>query len=122
MPDSFTRPSDITSQQDNFSTTEVGITHPINPSFIKLLDNGDIELIGGDGVGIILSAANNSITLVADTIRFLTHGTNALVWNNLAFNDQANTYSQPTFLVLDNSNMTQLYEGVDAYLGGTNAN
>lgn len=117
MPDSFQHPSNITSLQNNYSKTEVGLTHPINPSFIKLLDNGDVEVMASDSVGIILSAANNSITLVADSVRFLTHGANGLVWNNLAFNSQASTYSQPTFLVLNDSEMHQLFDGVDSYLG-----
>lgn len=112
----FTSPSETVHRQGRFSPREVGLTHPDVPSFIRLCDNGDIELIAGEGLGIILSPRSGSITLVADRIKFLTRGENGLRWNKVAFNDRAVAFNEPTFLTVDDLNTPSLYRDVDYYL------
>lgn len=115
MTDKFRRPSDIIDMQDTFSEREVGLTHPDISSHIRLKDNGDIEIITGEGLGIIFNRKNRSITFVGDTIKFLTKDGANLRWNKLAFNHKATTYSEPTFSSLPNHDLTSIYKGVSEF-------
>lgn len=119
MSDTFDRPTLGIAQQDSYSNTEVGVTHPKTPAFIKLLDNGDAEIIVQDGLGIIMNAESNSITFMGHAIRFLTTDTNGLVWNRMAFNDQATTFSEAALINLSDSDLSQMFAGVENYLPGS---
>lgn len=101
--------------QNRFGDREVGITHPDVPGFIRIRDNGDIELIAGDGLSLIFNKATNSITLVADHINFITKD-NGLRWNKKLFNGQATKYNEPTFMVADDLSSRSLYRDVDYFL------
>lgn len=116
--DTFNRPTDALSLQDNYSDREVGITHPDVSSFIKLRDNGDVEIVTGEGVGIIMNRNNKSISFFGDHIRFLTREDDTgMRWNKIAFNPKATSFNEPAFVVPAIDDMYNLYQDTDGYFG-----
>lgn len=120
MAETFNRPIQQLASQDEFSNSEVGITHPHNPSFVRLLDNGDAEIIVKDGLGIVINASSQTITFMGHAIRFLTTDENGLVWNRTAFNDKATTYTESSLLDLNDSDLKHMFQGIDNYIPGSN--
>lgn len=112
----YEQPTNILSQQSKFSGRDVGITHPDNSSFIRIASNGNIFIMSQDNLGIIINAAQQSITLVGDTVKFLTNDDEGLLWNKLAFNPKATKYSEPAF-VYPKQQTSSLYAGVDHFVG-----
>lgn len=86
--------SEEASRRNSFSNREVGITHPDTSAYIKLCDNGDIEIMAAPGVGIIISALNKSITLHADDIKIYSKP-NGLNWNENYFNPNSDSFEEP---------------------------
>lgn len=115
MNERFERPTDILSMQDMFAEREVGVTHPDVSSHIRFKDNGDVEIISGEGLGIVFNRKNRSITIFADSIRFLTKEGTTLRWNKNSFNDKANTFNEPTFIPTVNQDLPSLYKGIADY-------
>lgn len=112
----FQAPGDIINEQDSYSSREIGLTHPDVAGFIRICDSGNIEIIAGEGVSLVLNPTNRSITLVADTIKFLTRHEGGLRWNRILFNEKANRFNEPTFINFDDkSEGSSLYQGVDYY-------
>jgi hypothetical protein len=104
--------------QDRFSEREVGITHPDVSSHVRLKDNGDIEIISGEGLGIVFNRKDRSMTFFADSVRMLTRDDDTgLRWNKLAFNPKATTYDQPAFIRLVESDLPNIYRGVGQFFG-----
>ena len=101
---------------EKFNSREVGITHPDNGSFIKIADNGDIEISAGEGISIILHPQNKSITIIADSIKFMVKDRDAIRINNLILNTDATKYSEPTFVPSDPDEMKTLYGGTMDYV------
>jgi hypothetical protein len=87
-------------RRNEFSRREVGFNHPDNSSFIRLNDDGDIEIFAAPGVGMVISGTGRSISLFADKIRMFCSET-GLRWNNFNFNYSAVDYSQPTLIKID---------------------
>lgn len=112
----FNNTPNIVDQQDKFGLREVGITHPDLPSFIKLADNGDIHIVAAEGLGIIMHPQNKSITMVGDSVRFLTKEEDGLRWNKLSFNYQATKYTEPAFVSYEDDDYQNLYRGLDDWL------
>lgn len=113
----FTRPVHILGQQDQFGGREVGITHPDRSSFIKLSDNGDIEIIAGEGLGIILNLGRRSITFMADQVKFMTHNDAGFRWNQVALNPNATSFNEPAFTnVSEDKVKVDLFKGVSHFL------
>lgn len=111
----FSRPSEIIRKQNKFNNREVGLTHPDNNSFIKVSDNGDISIMSQDGLGIIISYAQNCIFLVGDNVKFLTKEDEGLRWNGLAFNPKATTYSEPAF-IFPKKQKAGIYDGLSDFI------
>ncbi len=109
-------PHYLIAEKDKFSDREVGLTHPGNDSFIRICDNGDIEIVAGDAVSIILSAKTRSATITADHIKFITRHEDGLRWNDLSFNEHATTFSEPTFVRFDSTDAIGVYRGVDYFV------
>jgi len=103
-------------EQGRFSPTEVGINHQFTNSFIRLTDNGDIEIVAGEGLAIILHPQNKSITFVADKVKFLTKDEGGLVWNRRAFNDKATKFTEPAFQVDEPEDGFGIFRGSDDFL------
>lgn len=117
MADKFVRPVHHIETQDHFGGREVGLTHPDNPSFFRIRDNGDIELVAADGLGMVFNVARRNITLFADKIKFLTKEDGGLVWNRFAFNSNATAYSEPSLVRLPEDEVrADLFKGVSDYL------
>lgn len=104
-------------QQDRFGGREIGLTHPDNPSFIRLSDNGDIEIIAGEGLGIVLNLARRSIVFMADQVKFMTQTEAGFRWNQVALNPKATSFNEPAFTnVSDDKVKVDLYKGVSHFL------
>jgi hypothetical protein len=84
-------------RRHEFSESEVGLTHPDLSSFIRLNDEGDIEVFAEPGVGFIINGASRTITFFADTIKFNCKD-DGLKWNNYTFNSSSTTYIEPTLV------------------------
>lgn len=102
-------------KRHEFSDTEVGITHPDISSFIRLNDDGDIEIFTEPGVGLIINGTSRSITFFADTIRFHTKD-DGLRWNNYAFNSSSTTYIEPTLVKINMDKIHPAIYDVSHYL------
>lgn len=113
----FQRPTHVIRDQDAFTEREIGITHPDLPTHVRLTDNGDIEIIAGDGLGIILSRATRTIILVGDTVKFLTKEEAGLSWNKNCFNARATVFNQPALIEQQAENYSDLYRGIEHYFG-----
>lgn len=114
MPE-FKRPSNIIGKQNKFGLREVGITHPDNNAFFKIADNGDISIMAKDGLGIIISSAQDCIFLVGDNVKFLTKEDEGLRWNGLAFNSKAVKYSEPAF-IYPKKQTSGIYDGMSDFV------
>lgn len=106
-------------KRKEFSDREVGITHPDLSSFIRLNDQGDIEIFASPGVGIIISTRSKSISLFADSIRLHTRE-DGLRWNNYNFNYSASTYIEPTLVKLNPKTIHSAQNGISYYLDRIN--
>ncbi len=100
--------------RSDYTGSEVGLTHPTLPSFMKLADNGDIHIMVNDHTGIIISASKDTIFLVANTIKLLTNGEDGFKWNGLSFNHNATVYTEPP-LVESKTASTNLYDSIGDY-------
>jgi hypothetical protein len=109
------RPFDILAAQNEYSATEIGLTHPKLPSYIKFADNGDIYLMAKAGLGIIISPSQDAIILVAETIKLLTKEGDGFKWNEQAFNPKATSFSEPTLVDVDKKSL-DIYDGFDDFL------
>jgi len=117
MDQTFDNALHTASEDSNFAGREVGITHPDVPGFIRIKNNGDIELVAGEGVAIIMSPQNGSITFVADSVNFMTRP-NGFKWNHVAFNDRATTFTEPTFIFNEPKlNAYDMHEGIEFFSG-----
>lgn len=113
---SIPMPHDILAQQDTFGSSEVGITHPVQNTHIRLRDNGDVELIAGDNLAIVMSNTSRTITFVADSVKFMTKAQDGFRWNDLSLNPQATNYHQPAFVKHADDHVIDLYSGFDNYV------
>jgi len=107
--------SDELKRRNEFSKREVGLNHPDNSSFLRLNDDGDIEIFAAPGVGIVISGASKSVSIFADKIRFFC-SENGLRWNNFNFNYSAIDYSQPTLVEIDHRSIHSAQNDAHHYL------
>jgi len=113
---SFKQPFNSMRSRDYFSPREVGLTHPDNDAFVKLSDNGSIEIMAGDDLGIIIDPHTRTINIYGDSIRFHTREIDGLRWNRLSFNSRSTKYTEPTFTDVDLGNVGSIYDGIDTIL------
>lgn len=104
-------------RRKEFSDREVGITHPDLNSFIRLNDQGDIEIFAAPGVGIVISTRSKSISLFGDSIRFYTKD-DGLRWNSYNFNYAASSYVEPTLVKINYKQIHSAQNGIYHYLDG----
>lgn len=102
-----------------FSDREVGLTHPDNRGFLRIADNGDIEIFSGAGIGMIISSESGTISLFADSIRLHTKD-DELRWNGYTFNPSADDFSEPTFIKTNMQKVHSAVRNVDYYLDYVN--
>jgi hypothetical protein len=106
-------------KRKEFSDREVGLTHPDLSSFIRLNDQGDIEIFAAPGVGIVISGRSKSISLFGDQIRMHCNE-DGLRWNNYNFNYSSSDYSEPTLVKLNYKNIHSAQNGISYYLDRMN--
>lgn len=109
------RPVELAFNQDRFNDREVGITHPDTSSFIRCTDTGDIEIFAAPGVGIILSANNGCVTIVADQVKFMTKEKNGLRWNKLAANPNGYKFTEPPWVPFAMDDAQNLFDGISEF-------
>lgn len=114
--DRFPRPRQLLYGEDEFKDNEVGITHPDTSAFVRLKDNGDVEIVAGEGLMIVLHPTKRSITFVADSIKFLTRDQGGLRWNQSFFNERAANFNEPTLIPADDQSASSIYKGVEYFL------
>lgn len=115
MP-TFEHPNQIILNQSRFSESEIGLTHPDTGAFIRLCDNGDVEIVAGEGVSIVMSPRSRSIVFNADSIKFVTKEEGGLRWNRQMFNEKATSFQEPTFLEFDDEFVYDIYRGVEDFM------
>lgn len=109
----FDRPTMEKLAQDQYSSKEVGLIHPNRGSFIRLNDQGDIEISATEGLSMILHAETRSITFVADKIKFLTKEGDNIRWNDLFFNSFATDFTQPALVSYEPDDSSGIYGNWD---------
>lgn len=114
--DKIERPTFKVAEHERYSPTEVGITHQFTNAYVRLTDAGDVEIVAGEGLAIIMHPQNRSITFVADKIKFLTKDHGGLVWNKRTFNDRATKFTEPAFYEYDPEEGIGIFRGFDDFL------
>lgn len=119
MKQTFDTPLKAIDSQDRFSQREIGLKHPDMPNlFVRLRDNGDLEIVAGEGLAILMSPSKSCITFVADHVNFLTKSDEGLRWNHVSFNSRAVSYHEPTFISKSDDTLGayDTYEGIDMFI------
>jgi len=101
----------VLNNRNKFSRREVGLNHPDVFSFIKLADNGDIEIMAAPGIGIIISAVTRSVSILADTLKIYTTEDDGIRWNNYSFNYAASDFTEPVLVPLQDYQKSPAYHG-----------
>jgi hypothetical protein len=57
--------------EELFSPTEPGISHPIRNTAIRLMDDGRICILAGNGAGIVLDTDTGEVTIYGKEINFV---------------------------------------------------
>jgi hypothetical protein len=114
QPQKFDINKDLRKRRE-FSTTEVGLTHNDHPSFVRLTDNGDIEIFAAPGVGIVISGQARSISFFADTIKFFSKE-DGLRWNNYNFNYSSSDFCEPALTKIEMNRMHNAVNNISHYL------
>lgn len=102
-------------KRKEFSEREVGLTHPDLNSFVRLNDQGDIELFAAPGVGIIISSRSKSISFFADSIRMHCKE-DGFRWNNYNFNYSASSFAEPTLVKINLKDIHSAQNNANYYL------
>lgn len=111
----FERPFNNLLAQNQFSLREPGLTHPDNETYIKLRDNGDIELVVSEGLGMVFNKRKRSVTIIADEIKFLTSLGDSITWNDKKLNSQAVLYTQPALVPTEAHEKFSPYTGTEEF-------
>lgn len=85
-------------KRKEFSTREVGLTHPDNSAFFRISDSGEIEIFAAPGIGLVINPSTRSISLFADSIKFFCRDDDGLRWNSMSFNPSADVYNEPALV------------------------
>jgi hypothetical protein len=103
-------------KRKEFSTREVGITHPDNNGFIRVADSGEIEIFAAPGVGLVINPSTRAISIFADSIKFYSKENDGLRWNEMSFNPSADTYNEPAFVKTSDFSNNPAYYNTSYYL------
>lgn len=102
-------------KRKEFSDREVGLTHPDLNSFIRLNDQGDIEIFAAPGIGIVISSRSKSISLFGDSIRMFCKE-DGLRWNTYNFNYSASSFAEPTLVKINYKDIHSAQNNANYYL------
>lgn len=103
-------------RRTEFSHREVGLTHPDNNAFLRITDNGSIEVFAAPGIGLIINPNTRSISFYADSIKFFSKEDDGLRWNEKSFNPAADVYNEPSLIKTGDFSNNPAYHRVNFYL------
>jgi hypothetical protein len=83
--------------EQRFSTTELGFRHPFTGSYIRVGDDGSIQITVGDSGRTGITLDENGITIFGDKITILS-GPNGFSWNGKDFNPCSDRVDEPTLI------------------------
>lgn len=106
----------VFNNRNEFSRREVGLNHPDNDSFLRLTDNGDIEIMAAPGVGIIISAVTRTVSILADTLKIYTTEDDGIRWNKMAFNYAGSNFTEPFLVPLGEFQKSPAYHDYQEYV------
>lgn len=110
------RPTQKIQRHDLFQPTEVGLTHQFTNAYVRLNDEGDVEICAGEGIAIILHPHNRSITIMADKVKFITKETGGIIWNRKTLNDKATKFTEPALIDYEPSDGVGMFRGFDDFI------
>lgn len=111
----FERPYQNLMNQDKFAPREPGLTHPDTDAYIRLRNNGDLELVISDGLGMVFNKRKRSVTIIADEIKFLTNPGDSIRWNDKRLNSQAFLFTQPALVPTEEQELYSPYNGTEEF-------
>lgn len=103
-------------KRTEFSHREVGLTHPDNNAFLRITDNGSIEIFAAPGIGLIINPNTRSISFYSDSIKFFSKEDDGLRWNEKSFNPAADVYNEPALIKTSSFSNNPAYHRVAHYL------
>lgn len=103
-------------KRTEFSHREVGLTHPDNNAFLRITDNGCIEIFAAPGIGLIMNPNTRSISFYSDSIKFFSKEDDGLRWNEKSFNPAADVYNEPALIKTSSFSNNPAYHRVSHYL------
>lgn len=92
---------DVQRESHEFGNEEIGLNHPNVASFIRLRDDGVIEINADDGVSIQLDPQSRSISFIADRVKFFTREEGGIRWNEHELNNRATRFDEPALVEAD---------------------
>jgi hypothetical protein len=97
MESQYKHPAQDLEVAQRFDATELGFRHPSSGSFIRLCDDGSIQIVvGKDGrTGITLD--ENGITIFGDSLTLLS-GYGGFTWNGKDFNPHSDRVDEPALV------------------------
>lgn len=102
-------------RRKQFSEREVGLTHPDLNSFIRLNDQGDIEIFAAPGIGLVISGRSKSVSIFGDSIRLMCKE-DGLRWNKYNFNYASSAFMEPTLVEISYKEIHSAQNGASYYL------
>lgn len=93
----FDYPTHIMAEQDSYYSDDVGLTHPINGSFIRINRQGEI-IIHVQGMDIHMNASHRRVTFHAKNIKILAK---SIFWNKTMFSPNAFSFKDPLLQPVD---------------------
>ena len=106
------------SAENRFQLNEVGMNHSKTDSYIRLGDDGVIEIYAGEGTGIFMNPNTKTITFVADKVNFVTNKEDGIRWNDQQFNSQATIFTEPALVPSDSDLENSEYRDLFNYIQG----
>lgn len=101
------------SNEQKFGETEVGLKHPLTGSFVRLCDDGSIQICVGERGETAIVMNERGVTIYADKINLVT-GFGGLTWNGKSFNPKATYLGEATLLDLPREHRNPS-SGLDEY-------
>ena len=106
-------------ESTEISAREPALSHPDVPGFIRIRNDGVMEIICDDALGMMMDPKSRSVTFVADHVKFFTKQDGGLRWNNVQFNENATSFDEPALLSVDDDGaVTDLYSGTLGFMEG----
>ena len=104
--------------EDRFSLDEVGLTHPNTNAYVKLCNDGSVEIYAGNDTGVFMNPNTKTITFMADKVKFITNNENGICWNDKELNSQATSFTEPALVPIESRPENGAYRDFSNYIRG----